>query len=48
MFEAHYDTDPALPAGQIRPRIRGTAHVNAESRLLFSDDDPFAWGIRAA
>ncbi|HEX3639531.1 MAG TPA: 4-hydroxyproline epimerase [Paraburkholderia sp.] len=48
VFEAHYDADPALPAGRIRPRIRGTAHVNAESRLVFSDDDPFAWGIRAS
>jgi 4-hydroxyproline epimerase len=37
-----------LPAGQIRPNIRGTAHVHAESRLIFADDDPFAWGVRAS
>jgi 4-hydroxyproline epimerase len=32
--------------GRIRPRIRGTAHVNAESTLIFDPGDPFAWGIR--
>ncbi|WP_281175946.1 4-hydroxyproline epimerase [Paraburkholderia acidipaludis] len=47
VFEACYETDPALPAGYVRPVIRGTAHVNAESKLIFGEDDPFAWGIRA-
>jgi 4-hydroxyproline epimerase len=33
--------------GRIRPRIRGSAHVNAESTLIIDQRDPFAWGIRA-
>jgi 4-hydroxyproline epimerase len=32
--------------GRIRPRVRGTAYVNAESTLLFDAADPFAMGIR--
>jgi len=32
--------------GRLRPRIRGTAYVNAESTLLFDPADPFAMGIR--
>jgi 4-hydroxyproline epimerase len=32
---------------QIIPRIRGTAFVTAEAKLLLSDDDPFALGIRS-
>ncbi|MFC5430166.1 4-hydroxyproline epimerase [Paraburkholderia denitrificans] len=47
VFEAGYALEPGLPAGYVRPSVRGTAHVNAEARLLFSDADPFAWGIRA-
>ena len=31
--------------GDVRPTIRGTAHINAESTLIVNDDDPFAWGI---
>jgi 4-hydroxyproline epimerase len=30
----------------IRPQIRGTAYVNAESTLIVDGEDPFAWGIR--
>ncbi len=32
--------------GQVWPRIRGSAHVNAEARLIFDEGDPFCWGIR--
>lgn len=47
VFEASHERDDTLAPGFIRPSIRGTAHVNAEARLIFSNDDPFAWGIRA-
>ena len=33
-------------AGKISPRIRGRAFVNAETKLLLDDRDPFCWGIR--
>ncbi|MDR5822981.1 4-hydroxyproline epimerase [Caballeronia sp. LZ043] len=46
VFEASHERDDTLAPGFIRPSIRGTAHVNAEARLIFSNDDPFAWGIR--
>jgi 4-hydroxyproline epimerase len=32
--------------GRVRPRIRGTAYVNAESTLIIDPADPFATGIR--
>jgi 4-hydroxyproline epimerase len=32
--------------GAIRPRIRGTAYVNAEATLLIHPNDPFGSGIR--
>jgi 4-hydroxyproline epimerase len=32
--------------GRLKPRIRGTAYVNAESTLLIDPTDPFAMGIR--
>jgi 4-hydroxyproline epimerase len=32
---------------RVRPRIRGTAFVNAESTLIIDPADPFAMGIRA-
>jgi 4-hydroxyproline epimerase len=35
-----------LREGQVYPRIRGTAHVNAEARLVLDERDPFCWGIR--
>ncbi|MGF6774018.1 4-hydroxyproline epimerase [Paraburkholderia sp. GAS199] len=47
VFEAQYERDASLPAGYVRPSICGTAHVSAESKLIFASDDPFAWGIRA-
>jgi 4-hydroxyproline epimerase len=33
--------------GRIFPLITGSAHVNAESRLILNERDPFCWGIRA-
>ncbi len=30
----------------VRPQVRGTAYVNAESTLIIDPDDPFALGIR--
>jgi 4-hydroxyproline epimerase len=42
-FEASYETD----GERIIPTLRGSAHVCAEATLLISDNDPFAWGIRA-
>jgi 4-hydroxyproline epimerase len=47
VFDASYETGGDLAPGYVRPRIRGTAHVNAESKFIFADDDPFAWGIHA-
>ena len=47
VFEASYETTPDLPVGHVRPSIRGSAHISAESKLIFADDDPFAWGIPA-
>jgi 4-hydroxyproline epimerase len=32
--------------GRVRPRISGTAYVNAESTLIIDSADPFAMGIR--
>jgi 4-hydroxyproline epimerase len=32
--------------GAIHPRIRGSAFVNAEARLVLDERDPFCWGIR--
>lgn len=33
-------------AGKVAPQITGTAFVNAESKLLLDERDPFCWGIR--
>ncbi len=33
--------------GRIYPRIRGSAHVNAEATLILDPEDPFAMGIRS-
>ena len=41
LFEGHV----SVVNGAVRPTIRGTAHVNAESTLIVNDDDPFGWGI---
>ncbi|HKX30477.1 MAG TPA: proline racemase family protein [Blastocatellia bacterium] len=34
--------------GRIYPRIKGSAFVNAETKLIFDERDPFCWGIRRA
>jgi 4-hydroxyproline epimerase len=49
-YEPHEDTSHDVDNASrryVRPSIRGTAHVSAEAKLIFSADDPFAWGIRA-
>jgi 4-hydroxyproline epimerase len=35
-----------IVAGRVRPRVRGSAYVNAESTLIVDPADPFAMGIR--
>lgn len=35
-------------AGVVAPTITGTAHVNAEARLILDEMDPFCWGIGGA
>jgi 4-hydroxyproline epimerase len=42
VFEGSYRRDGV----NIVPTIRGKAWVNAQSTLVFADDDPFVWGIR--
>jgi len=44
-FDVHYDLAGDLSPHQVRPSVRGTAHVTAKSELVFSDADPFVWGI---
>lgn len=46
-YEAGHEAGGDLAPGHVRPSIRGTAHVNALAQLVFADDDPFTWGIRA-
>ena len=41
VFEGSY----RIEGDKIVPRIRGSAHVNAEATLLIDSHDPFAWGI---
>ena len=43
VFEAQYAPGPH----GVLPRITGSAHIIAKSRLLIDADDPFAWGIVA-
>jgi 4-hydroxyproline epimerase len=33
--------------GQVLPRIKGTAHICAESVLVLNERDPLCWGIRS-
>ena len=42
LFEGHVN----VIDGAIRPTIRGSAYVNAESTLILNESDPFCWGIR--
>ena len=32
-------------AGIVLPTVTGTAHVNAEARLILDPEDPFCWGV---
>ena len=41
-----FDGSVRIVEGRLRPRVRGTAYVNAESTLLVDPCDPFAMGIR--
>jgi 4-hydroxyproline epimerase len=36
-----------LRNGEFLPRIKGRAHVTADTRLILQENDPFRWGIRA-
>ena len=47
VFEASYERDAGLPAGQVVPTIRGHAYVSGQGTLLFGADDPFAYGLQA-
>ncbi len=42
-----FDGSVSIRDGKVYPRIRGTAFVNADSRLILNDADPFCWGIRS-
>ncbi|MBI4892281.1 MAG: proline racemase family protein [Acidobacteria bacterium] len=44
---SYFDGSVTLRGGKVYPRIRGSAFVNADARLLLNDADPFCWGIRA-
>jgi 4-hydroxyproline epimerase len=41
-----FEGSARIVEGRVRPRIRGTAYVNAESTLIVDPADPFAMGIR--
>lgn len=41
VFEASIE----IRDGQVIPRIRGSAFVNAEATLMVDENDPFRWGI---
>jgi 4-hydroxyproline epimerase len=42
-----FEGSVAVVDGKILPRIKGSAYVCAESRLILQERDPFCWGIRA-
>ena len=41
-----FEGSVAVVDGQIYPRIKGSAFVNAEATLILDERDPFCWGIR--
>ena len=41
-----FEGSVAVRDGQVLPRIKGSAHVNAELQLVLDERDPFCWGIR--
>ena len=42
-----FEGSARIVEGRVRPRIRGSAYVNAESTLIVNPADPFAMGIRS-
>jgi 4-hydroxyproline epimerase len=44
VFEASFTLDPG-DHRRVLPSITGTAHVTAESTLMFEEDDPLRWGM---
>lgn len=43
---SYFDGSVVVENGEVRPTIRGSAFVNADSTLILNDADPFCWGIR--
>jgi 4-hydroxyproline epimerase len=43
---SYFDGSVSVVNGEVRPTIRGSAFVNADSTLILNDADPFCWGIR--
>lgn len=43
---SYFDGSVSVENGEVRPTIRGSAFVNADSTLILNDADPFCWGIR--
>ena len=43
---SYFDGTVSVENGEVRPTIRGSAFVNADSTLILNDADPFCWGIR--
>ncbi|MBI5281212.1 MAG: proline racemase family protein [Candidatus Solibacter usitatus] len=41
-----FEGSVTVRGGMLLPRIRGSAFVNAEARLVLDGHDPFCWGIR--
>jgi 4-hydroxyproline epimerase len=40
-----FEGSVAIANGQVHPRIKGSAFVNAEATLILDERDPFCWGI---
>ncbi len=43
---SYFDGTVEVVNGEIRPTLRGSAFVNADSTLILDDADPFCWGIK--
>jgi len=43
---SYFDGVVEVVDGEIRPTLRGSAFVNADSTLILDDADPFCWGIK--
>ena len=43
---SYFDGVVEVVNGEIRPTLRGSAFVNADSTLILNEADPFCWGIR--